>query len=212
VVNRSYQLKNLVGLAIATYGDDDRVIGQVIDLCLELADGDSGRWSLLCFHGGPPSPPRAIDAALSVCGKIHARGRHLRHVGFNVRALKGAVDRRVDRPSMRAMPGFPFQLGLPEFSFDLVPAFKCDALDAGALDPRIMSLAGAISRRLVQDGYVFRPISRGGGPANGRHNCLFRSASRRRCFDAYVTHFCICRGGGKLSPFRCPDTFGADAE
>jgi hypothetical protein len=60
---------------------------------------------------------------------------------------------------MRAMPGFPFQLGLPEFSFDLVPVFKCDALDAGALEGGVAERSR--SRRLAAGD------KRGQG--NGRH-------------------------------------------
>jgi hypothetical protein len=39
-----------VGLAVATHGDDDGIIGHAADLRPELGDGDAGRWSCLRFH------------------------------------------------------------------------------------------------------------------------------------------------------------------
>ena len=79
------------------------------------------------------SPSRAFDVALFVCWIIHACRRHPLHVAFIVGMLVASIDCRVDWPSVAAMFGFPFPLGLAELSLDLVPVFKGNTLGAACI-------------------------------------------------------------------------------
>jgi hypothetical protein len=77
------------------------------------------------------SPSLAFDVALIVGWIIHARGRHPLHVAVIVGTLVAWIHGRVDWPSVGAMFGFPFLLGLAILHVDSktcwprTPASQC---------------------------------------------------------------------------------------
>src|SRR5262245_30327826 len=76
---------------------------------------------------------------------VRPRRRHPLEVILKAQALEASINGRMQWPAIRAMLGFPFLLGPPEFSPDLSPVFKRDVFDAA----KVSLLDGAASERAI---------------------------------------------------------------